>query len=126
MSASPAGAGVPVVLAGDYNVVPTDQDYYPSRSMEGNALIQPESRAAFVRLIDQGWTDALRALHPTVPMYTFWHYLREAWPRDAGLRLDHLLLSETASKRLKRAGVDRQVRGKEGASDHAPAWIELR
>jgi exodeoxyribonuclease-3 len=119
-------ANVPVVLAGDYNVVPTDFDIYNTRSWLGNALLQPESRTCYRRLLDQGWTDALRALHPTVPMYTFWHYLREAWPRDAGLRLDHLLLSKTASKRLKRAGVDRQVRGEEGASDHAPAWIELR
>jgi exodeoxyribonuclease-3 len=118
-------ATVPVVLAGDYNVVPTDFDIYRTRSWLRNALLQPESRACFNRLLDQGWTDALRALHPDEPMYTFWHYLREAWPRDAGMRLDHLLLSKAVTKRLKRAGVDREVRGEEGASDHAPAWIEL-
>jgi exodeoxyribonuclease-3 len=119
-------ANVPVVLAGDYNVVPTDFDIYCTRSWLRNALLQPESRTCFKRLLDQGWTDALRTLHPHEPMYTFWHYLREAWPRDAGLRLDHLLLSKAVTTRLKRAGVDREVRGEEGASDHAPAWIELR
>jgi exodeoxyribonuclease-3 len=118
-------ANVPAVLAGDYNVVPTDFDIYNTRSWLKNALLQPESRVCYRRLLDQGWTDALRALHPTEPMYTFWHYLREAWPRDAGLRLDHLLLSRETAKRLKRAGVDREVRGEEGASDHAPAWVQL-
>jgi exodeoxyribonuclease-3 len=118
-------ANLPVVLAGDYNVVPTDFDIYSTRSWLGNALLQPESRACYRRLLDQRWTDALRALHPKEPMYTFWHYLRDGWPRDAGWRLDHLLLSKPAAKRLKRAGVDREVRGEEGASDHAPAWIEL-
>jgi exodeoxyribonuclease-3 len=119
------GAGIPVVLAGDYNVVPTDRDIYPTQSYAKDALLQPQSRALFVRLLDQGWTDAIRALHPDAPMYTFWDYMRNRWPRDAGLRIDHLLLSAEAAKRLVDAGVDRQIRGREGASDHAPAWVEL-
>jgi len=117
-------AGVPIVLAGDYNVVPTDRDIYPTKSYADNALLQPESRAAFQRLLDQGWLDAIRTLH-SEPMYTFWDYLRNRWPRDAGLRIDHLLLSKDAAKRLIDAGVDRDVRGKDGASDHAPAWVIL-
>jgi exodeoxyribonuclease-3 len=118
--------GVPAVLAGDYNVVPTDQDIYPTKSWANDALLQPESRAAFRRLLYQGWTDAIRTLHPKEPMYTFWDYKRDRWRRDAGLRLDHLLLSAPLAARLAEAGVDRQVRGQEGASDHAPAWIALR
>ena len=117
---------VPAVLAGDYNVVPTDQDIYPTRSWANDALLQPESRAAFRRLLDQGWTDAIRTLHPAAPMYTFWDYKRDRWRRDAGLRLDHFLLSAPLARRLAAAGVDRAVRGREGASDHAPAWIALR
>jgi exodeoxyribonuclease-3 len=117
---------VPAVLAGDYNVVPTDQDIYPTKSWAKDALLQPESRAAFRRLLDQGWTDAIRTLHPAEPMYTFWDYKRDRWRRDAGLRLDHLLLSAPLAGRLADAGVDRDVRGQEGASDHAPAWITLR
>jgi exodeoxyribonuclease-3 len=116
----------PVVLAGDYNIVPTPADIYASTSYAKNALVQPESRAAFQRLLDQGWVDAIRTLHPDAPMYTFWDYMRNRWPRDAGLRLDHLLLNPKAAKRLADAGVDREIRGKEGASDHAPAWIVLR
>ena len=119
-------ADVPVVLAGDYNVVPTDFDIYPTRSYDNDALLQPESRAAFRRLLDQGWTDAMRTLHPDEPMYSFWDYKRRRWDRDAGLRLDHLLLSAALASRLKSAGVDRDVRGEAGASDHAPAWIVLR
>jgi exodeoxyribonuclease III len=119
------GANVPVVLAGDYNVVPTDADIYNTRSWKQNALLQPEPRAAYARLQDDGWLDALRSLYPNDPMYTFWQYLRDAWPRDAGMRLDHLLLSPVAAQRLTRAGVDREVRGEPNASDHAPAWIEL-
>jgi exodeoxyribonuclease-3 len=119
-------AGVPAVLAGDYNVVPTDFDIYPTKSWSNDALLQPESRAAFRRLLEQGWTDAIRTLHPSDPMYTFWHYMRYRWQRDAGLRLDHLLLSPPLAGRLAAAGVDRDVRGQEGASDHAPAWIVLR
>ena len=118
--------GVPAVLAGDYNVVPTDRDIYPTRSWAKDALLQPESRAAFQRLLDQGWTDAIRALHPSQPMYTFWDYKWDRWRRNAGLRLDHLLLSAPLVGRLVEAGVDRDVRGEEGASDHAPAWIMLR
>jgi exodeoxyribonuclease-3 len=120
------GAGIPVVLAGDYNVVPTDRDIYPTKSYAKDALLQPESRALFQRLLDQGWTDAIRALHPHAPMYTFWDYMRNRWPRDAGLRIDHLLLSAQAATRLVDAGVDRQIRARQGASDHAPARIMLR
>jgi exodeoxyribonuclease-3 len=116
----------PVVLAGDFNVVPTDADIYPSKSYANNALVQPEPRALFRRILDQGWVDAVRAMHPDTPMYTFWDYKRNRWQRDAGLRLDHLLLNAKAAKRLVEAGVDRDVRGLEGASDHAPAWIVLR
>jgi exodeoxyribonuclease-3 len=116
---------VPAVLAGDYNVVPTDFDIYSTRSFADNALLQPAPRAAFAQLVDMGWTDALRETHPDEPMFTFWSYLRNRWPRDAGLRLDHLLLSPAVAARLNGAGVDRDVRGIENASDHAPAWIEL-
>jgi exodeoxyribonuclease-3 len=118
--------GVPVALVGDFNVVPTDFDIYPTKSWDDDALLQPESRAAYRRLLKQGWTDALRYLHPDEPMYTFWHYLRRRWERDAGLRLDHVLLSPKLKQRLVAAGVDRAERGKQGASDHAPAWIELK
>jgi exodeoxyribonuclease III len=118
--------GAPVVLAGDYNVVPTDLDIYPAKSWDRDALLQPESRAAYQRLLAQGWTDAIRALHPTEPMYTFWDYMRNCWERDGGLRLDHILLSSTLTERLQSAGVDRQTRGMEGASDHAPVWVRLR
>jgi len=119
-------AGVPVVLAGDYNIVPTDFDIYPIRSYANNALVQPQSRAAFQQILQQGWLDAIRARHPDAPMYTFWDYMRNRWQRDSGLRLDHLLLSAQAAERLVNAGVDREVRGNDGASDHAPAWIALR
>jgi exodeoxyribonuclease III len=118
-------AGVPVVLAGDYNVVPTTQDIYPTRSLDNNALIQPESREAFARLLAQGWTDALRRLYPDGPLWTFWDYKRDRWPAGKGMRLDHLLLSPILSGRLVEGGVDRWVRGEENASDHAPAWILL-
>jgi exodeoxyribonuclease-3 len=118
-------AGVPAVLAGDYNVAPTDADIYSMRSWLNNALVQPEPRAAYARLLAQGWTDALAEMHPHEPAYTFWAYLRDSWGRDAGLRLDHLLLSPTLADRLVDAGVDREVRGRPEASDHAPAWIEL-
>jgi exodeoxyribonuclease III len=119
-------AAVPVVLAGDYNVVPTDRDIYPTTSWAKDALLQPESRAAFRRLLNQGWTDAIRTIHPSEPMFTFWDYKRNRWARNAGLRLDHLLLSKDMAGRLLDAGVDRHVRGRDGASDHAPAWIVLR
>jgi exodeoxyribonuclease-3 len=117
---------LPVVLAGDYNVAPTPLDIYPTRSWDKDALIQPKSRAAFASLVAQGWTDAIRTLHPAKPMFTFWDYKRNRWPRDAGLRLDHLLLSPQVAPRLLKADVDRTVRGEEGASDHAPAWIVLK
>jgi exodeoxyribonuclease-3 len=117
---------VPVVLAGDYNVVPTDLDIYPTRSWATDALLQPEPRAAYAKLLAQGWVDAIRSKHPAAPMFTFWDYKRGRWMRDAGLRLDHLLLSPVIAPRLKAAGVDRAMRGGEGASDHAPAWIELK
>ncbi|WP_445487874.1 exodeoxyribonuclease III [Rhodopseudomonas sp. RCAM05734] len=117
--------GIPAVLAGDYNVVPTDFDIYSTRSFSDNALLQPEPRAAFAQLIDMGWVDGLRSIHPDEPMFTFWSYLRNRWPRDAGLRLDHLLLSPAVASRLRDAGVDRDFRGVQNASDHAPAWIKL-
>jgi exodeoxyribonuclease-3 len=118
-------AGLPVVLAGDYNVVPTPDDIYPTRSLDTNALIQPASRAAFAKLLSQGWTDSLRALHPSGPLWTFWDYKRERWPADKGMRLDHLLLSPALVDRLADGGIDRAVRGMDNASDHAPAWIVL-
>jgi exodeoxyribonuclease-3 len=119
-------SGAPVVLAGDYNVVPTEADIYNSRSWKKDALLQPESRAAFARLLARGWTDALRERFPNdPPPWTFWQYFRQAWERDAGLRIDHLLLSPVAAGRLSDAGVAREVRGCEKASDHAPTWIEL-
>ena len=117
--------GAPVVLAGDFNVAPTELDIYPTRSWDKDALIQPESRAAFRRLLGRSWTDALRHLHPGERLYTFWDYKRQRWPRNAGLRLDHLLLSANLRDRLVEAGVDREVRGREGASDHAPVWVRL-
>jgi len=117
--------GHPVALAGDFNVVPTDYDIYNPKSWQRDALLQPESRRGFDRLIGQGWTDALRTQHPKEPMYTFWDYFRNHWQRDAGLRIDHVLLNETLAPRLRRSGVDRWVRGLPKASDHAPAWVTL-
>ncbi len=119
-------SGQPAILAGDYNVAPTPLDIYPTTSWDKDALVQPKSRAAFRALVDQGWCDAIRTLHPSQPMFTFWDYKRNRWPRDAGLRLDHLLLSPALAPRLAKAGVDRKVRGEDGASDHAPAWIVLK
>jgi exodeoxyribonuclease-3 len=118
-------SGVPVVLAGDYNVAPEPEDVYPTSSYDDNALVQPAPRDAFRKLIDQGWVDALRHCHPNGPIYTFWDYRRKRWERDAGLRLDHLLLGGAMITRLMLAGVDRSARGKDGASDHAPVWIEV-
>jgi exodeoxyribonuclease-3 len=115
----------PVALCGDYNVVPTDFDIYDTKSWKKNALLQPESRAAYARLLSQGWTDALRTWFPKERIYTFWDYFRNHWPRNSGLRIDHLLLSASLKKRLVNAGVDRDVRGALHASDHAPVWIEL-
>ena len=119
------GLDAPVVLAGDFNVTPTDSDIYPTNSYVDNALVQPEPRALFRRFLNQGWIDAIRTIHPDEPMYTFWDYRRNRWERDAGLRIDHLLLNSKAADRLVSAGVDREVRGIKGASDHAPAWIVL-
>jgi exodeoxyribonuclease-3 len=117
--------GRPVVLAGDYNVVPTDFDIYNPRSWLKDALLQPESRACYTRLLEQGWVDALRTLHPDERVYTFWDYFRQSWQRNAGLRIDHLLLNAPAAARLREAGVDRWVRDLEKPSDHAPTWITL-
>ena len=120
------GSGHPVVLAGDFNVVPTDElDIYDPKSWRKDALLQPESRECYRRLLAQGWLDALRALHPDEKIFTFWDYFRQHWPRNAGLRIDHLLLNPELAPRLKAAGVDRWVRGLEGASDHAPTWVDL-
>jgi len=119
-------SGVPVVLAGDFNVVPTPADIYPTTSYDKDALVQPQSRAAFRKLLDQGWTDAIRARHPSETIYTYWDYMRKRWERNAGLRIDHLLLNDELASRLIDANVDRSVRGREGASDHAPTWIEIR
>lgn len=124
-AASLLETGVPVVLAGDYNVVPTDADIYSPRSFLTNALLQPAPRAAYRRLLDEGWTDAVAAMRGDDPAYTFWSYERDRWGRNAGLRLDHLLLSPTLAPRLRGAGVDRWVRGLDEASDHAPAWVAL-
>jgi exodeoxyribonuclease-3 len=116
---------VPVVLAGDYNVMPTELDVYKPERWIDDALFRPEVREAFRVLADQGWTDALRTLHPGERIYTFWDYFRDAWGRNAGLRLDHFLLSPAVADRLVAAHVDRAVRGWYRASDHAPVWIEL-
>ena len=117
---------VPIILAGDYNVIPTELDVYKPESWVDNALFFPESREAFKELVDQGWTDALRHLHPNERIYTFWDYMRNAYGRNAGLRLDHFLLSPQILDRLKSGSVDTHVRGWEKTSDHAPAWIELK
>jgi exodeoxyribonuclease III len=118
--------GAPVVLAGDYNVMPNELDVYKPERWVNDALFRVEVREDFRRLVAQGWTDALRTLHPGERIYTFWDYFRNAYARDAGLRIDHLLLSPSVAARLKAAGVDRDVRGWEKASDHAPVWIELK
>jgi exodeoxyribonuclease-3 len=116
----------PVVLAGDYNVIPTGNDVYKPERWLDDALFRVETREAFSKLMGQGWTDALRALHPDEKIYTYWDYFRDAYGRDAGLRIDHLLLNPAAASRLDSAGVDRHVRGWEKASDHAPTWVELK
>jgi exodeoxyribonuclease-3 len=116
---------VPAILAGDYNVMPTDLDVYAPERWRDDALFRPEVREAYARLVQQGWTDALRHLHPDQRIYTFWKYFRNAFARDAGLRIDHFLLSPAVATRLRSAGVERGVRGWEHASDHAPVWIEL-
>ena len=118
-------SGHPVVLAGDYNVVPTDFDIYNPRSWLKDALLQPESRDCYRRLLAQGWTDALRTRFPEQRVYTFWDYFRQHWQTNSGLRIDHLLLSDELAPRMVDAGVDTWVRGQPGASDHAPTWVEL-
>jgi exodeoxyribonuclease-3 len=115
----------PVVLAGDFNVIPTERDVYKPENWKNDALFRPESRRAYAALLQQGWVDALRHLHPDERLYTFWDYFRNAWPRNAGLRIDHLLLNAPLAKRLRRADVDAEVRGWEKTSDHAPVWIEV-
>jgi len=116
---------VPVVLAGDYNVMPTELDVYKPQRWTDDALFRIEVREGYKNLLGQGWTDALRHLHPDKRIYTFWDYFRNAYARDAGLRIDHLLLSSEAAERLAKAEVDKHVRGWEHTSDHAPVWIEL-
>ena len=115
----------PVILAGDYNVIPTELDAYKPERWVDDALFFPESRAAYQNLLDQGWTDALRELHPQEAIYTFWDYFRNSYARNAGIRIDHFLLNAPAAKLLQTAGVDREVRGWEKTSDHAPTWITL-
>jgi exodeoxyribonuclease III len=115
----------PVILAGDYNVIPTERDVYKPERWVDDALFRVEVREAYARILKQGWTDAIRSLHPDSTIYTFWDYFRNAYGRDAGLRIDHLLLNPAVARRLRSASVDRDVRGWEKASDHAPTWVEL-
>jgi exodeoxyribonuclease-3 len=126
-AASLVGADRPVILAGDYNVVATDDvgDIYSPRSYLNDALLQPETRAAYRRLLEQGWTDSLHRLHPGEPIYTYWDYFRNRFARDSGLRIDHLLLNAPAAARLQSAGVDKYLRARDKPSDHAPTWITL-
>lgn len=119
-------SGQPVILTGDFNVMPTELDVYKPERWVDDALFRPETRSAFKKLMDQGWTDALRTLYPVEKIYTFWDYFRNAYGRDAGLRIDHFLLSPVLKERLLAAGVDRHVRGWEKTSDHGPVWIELK
>ena len=118
-------AGTPVVIAGDFNVIPTGADVYKPERWTEDALFRPETRAAWEQLLAQGWTDSLRTMHPGETIYTFWDYFRDAYGRNAGLRIDHLLLSPALAPRLTGAGVDRNVRGWEKPSDHAPTWVEF-
>jgi exodeoxyribonuclease-3 len=120
------GLDCPVVLAGDYNVIPTEADVYKPERWANDALFQPEPRERYRAILAQGWTDAIRHLHPDETIYTFWDYWRNAFARDAGIRIDHLLLNPVAAARLEEAGVDRFVRAREKASDHAPTWVKLR
>jgi exodeoxyribonuclease-3 len=125
-AASLAASEKPVILLGDYNVIPTERDVYKPERWVDDALFRVEVREAFAALLEQGWTDALRALHPDETIYTFWDFFRNAYARDAGLRIDHLLLNAALRPRLTAAGVERDVRGWEKPSDHAPVWVELR
>ena len=115
----------PVVMAGDFNIIPTEADVYKPERWVDDALFRPEVRAHYARLLESGWVDSLRSVHPNATIYTFWDYFRNAYGRDAGLRIDHLLLSPSIADRLLDAGVDRNVRGWEKASDHAPTWVKL-
>ncbi len=124
-AATLCASGQPVVLAGDYNVVPTDFDIYDPQSWLKDALLQPQSRECYRRLLAQGWTDAVRARFPEDRVYTFWDYFRQHWEKNSGMRIDHLLLSPALKTQLVDAGVDRWVRGQTGASDHAPTWVRL-
>jgi exodeoxyribonuclease III len=119
-------SGLPVMLIGDYNVMPTELDTYKPEKYKDNALFQPEVREAYADLVSQGWTDAIRKLYPNEPIYTFWDYFRKAYERNAGLRIDHFLLSPEIADRLKAAEVDKDVRGWPKSSDHAPVWVELK
>ncbi|MCE3282576.1 MAG: xth, partial [Chitinophagaceae bacterium] len=116
----------PVVLTGDFNVMPTEKDVYKPERWVDDALFRPETRAAFKKLVRQGWTDAIRKLYPDETIYTFWDYFRNAFQRNAGLRIDHFLLNAPLTKKLIAAGVDTAVRGWEKTSDHAPVWIEIK
>jgi exodeoxyribonuclease-3 len=117
---------VPVILIGDYNVVPTEMDAYKPERWVNDAVFFPEPRAAYQRLLKQGWIDSIRVLYPKDKIFTYWDYFRNAYSRDAGIRMDHILLSPDLEKKLKKGGVHRQVRGWEKTSDHAPVWIELK
>jgi exodeoxyribonuclease-3 len=117
---------IPVVLTGDFNVMPTELDVYKPERWVKDALFRPEVRKEFKTLVDQGWTDAIRKLYPKEVIYTFWDYFRNAYERNAGLRIDHFLLSPSIKKKLIAAGVDKEVRGWEKSSDHAPVWIQLK
>ncbi|HHY50743.1 MAG TPA: exodeoxyribonuclease III, partial [Alphaproteobacteria bacterium] len=119
-------SGLPVVLAGDFNIVPTPFDIYATSSYDDNALVQPGPREQYARLLAQGWVDAIRTQHPGEQVFTFWDYMRRRWERNGGLRLDHILLSRKMARRLTDAGVDREVRGRENASDHAPVWAVFK
>lgn len=125
-AASLLASGEPTILAGDFNVMPTEKDVYKPERWVDDALFRPEVREAFKKLVSQGWTDAIRKLYPDDTIYTFWDYFRNAYARNAGLRIDHFLLSPAVEKKLKAAGVDTEVRGWEKTSDHAPVWIQLK
>lgn len=125
-AASLLASGKQVILTGDYNVMPTEIDVYKPESWVDDALFRPETRAAYKKLVEQGWTDAIRKLYPEERIYTFWDYFRNAFGRNAGLRIDHFLLSPSVGSRLVAAGVDKDVRGWEKSSDHAPVWIQLK
>jgi exodeoxyribonuclease-3 len=119
-------SGLPVVIAGDFNIVPTAADIYETTSYDNNALVQPGPREQYARLLAQGWVDAIRKTHPNTQVFTFWDYMRKRWERNGGLRLDHILLSKKLARKLIDAGVDKWVRGEPEASDHAPVWVTLK